>query len=118
MGLIINPFMVAAAGGGGASTDYIRVRLAQFDVSDCSCTLSESYVIIDDGNLGASLTPAVSGWISVTTGMETFCAQVQSINQADTDPGTITYTVAAYADCDACNAAEEVCSEGGGPPGP
>ena len=102
-----------------ASTTFITVRVAEFDSDDdCACSLTDTYALVDDdsGGGGAGIEPSVDDWISMTDGMNDYCVQVTAINQ---ESGmSVYFTSAAYADCDACNAAEEICSEGGGPPGP
>ena len=111
MGFIINPFMVAAAGG--ATTTKVKVNLAAFDEDDgCACSLSGTLEIWEDSFSG--LGPSVNDWISgQASSSSTVCAKVIAINQTASAVG---YTTAAYSDCAACNDATTQCEDlGGGP---
>jgi len=117
-GFIINPHIMATAGGGGSTTKY-QVRQADFDADNsCECSLSDTYLIVeDDGTVdvggmgyGADLSPSVDDWISIVdANADVQCAQVTAINQTGTAVGI---TSSSYADCDECNSMEMVCEEG------
>ena len=122
MGMIINPFMVAAA---VTSTTKVQVRIAEFDGdNECACSLTSTYEIWEndsgesvDGYPGGDLTLSVDDWIAGTdSSFDAKCAQVTAVNSAASAVGT---TTTEYSDCADCNDNVGICEdEGGGPGGP
>ena len=120
MGMIINPFMVAAA---VTSTTKVQVRIAEFDGdNECACSLTSTYEIWENDSTvnpnAGDLTLAVDDWLSgVDSSASTKCAQVTLLNQTGSAVGT---TTTEYTDCADCNDNEAICdseSPGGGDPG-
>lgn len=123
MGMIINPFMVAAA---STTTSKFQVRIAEFDGdNECACSLTSTYEIWENdssenvnGYAGGDLTLSVDDWIAGTdSSFEAKCAQVTLLNQTGSAVGT---TTTEYTDCADCNDNQYICdsgSPGDGDPG-
>ena len=116
MGMIINPFMVAAA---VTSTSKVQVRIAEFDGdNECACSLTSTYEIWENDSTvnpnAGDLTLSVDDWISgLDSSDEKQCAKVTAVNSSGTAVGS---TDTEYANCAACNTGEALCA--GSPGGP